>query len=136
MCAKYVPSFFYCELIFIKKSIKYAVILFAIYTFCDNSKVKFSIDKLFTLPLELITSSHTIQYIYAKNWTWPYGPTLYILITLFSLTPILCFPPEFLFSFFHKLLLSFSLLLFLFSLFFSPFLGERSDSFYLSFLSI
>lgn len=101
MCAKYVLSFFYCELIFIKKSIKYAVILFAIYTFCDNSKVKLSIDKLFTLPLELIISSHTIQYIYAKNWTWPYV-TLYILITLLSLTPILCFPPEFLFFSFPK----------------------------------
>lgn len=117
-----------------KKSIKYAVILFAIYTFCDNSKVKLSIDKLFTLPLELITSSHTMQYIYAKNWTWPYA-TLYILIILLSrLSSAFLLNSSSLLSL--KLLLSFSLLLFLFFLFFSPFLGERSDSFYLSFLSI
>lgn len=102
MCAKYLLSFFYCELIFIKKYIKYPVILFAIYIFRNNSKVKLSIDKLFTLPPpKLITSSHTIQYVYVKNRTWPYV-TLYILITLPSLTLIPCFPPEFLFSSFPK----------------------------------
>lgn len=134
MCAKYVFSFFYCELIFIKKYIKYPVILFTIYIFRDNSKVKLSIDKLFTLPLELITSSHTIQYVYVKNRTWSYV-TLYILITLPSLTLIPCFPPEFFFSSFPKtpsFLLPFALLL----LSFLHSWGREGGSFYLSFLSI